>query len=59
MKGFSIHATPYYGPESNGMAESLVKTFTRDYLHMYPLQNAESVMEQLPRWFEDDNETLK
>jgi len=56
MMGLRSRTTPYYSPESNGMAESFIKTFKRDYVHMHPLYDARSVMEQLPRWFEDYNE---
>ena len=30
--GLLVVNTPAYSPESNGMAESLVKTFKRDYV---------------------------
>jgi putative transposase len=56
MMGLRSRTTPYYSPESNGMAESFIKTFKRDYVHMNPLYDARSVMEQLPKWFEDYNE---
>ncbi len=43
-------------PESNGLAEAFVKTFKRDYVWFGDLENAETVMSQLPHWFEDYNE---
>lgn len=53
--GFVVCTTPFYSPESNGMAEAFVKTFKRDYVHANPLYNARFVLEQLPKWFEDYN----
>ena len=55
--GFLICNTPSYSPESNGMAEAFVKTFKRDYVYLNQLENAQTVLEQLPAWFEDYNET--
>ncbi len=54
--GIELRTTPYRSPESNGMAESFVKTFKRDYIQLNPLPNARSVMKLLPEWFEDYNE---
>jgi len=54
--GFVVCTTPFYSPESNGMAEAFVKTFKRDYVDAHPLYNARYVLEQLPKWFEDYNE---
>jgi transposase InsO family protein len=55
MMGLEVRTTPVQSPESNGMAESFIKTFKRDYVHINPLHDARSVMEQLPTWFEDYN----
>lgn len=54
--GLEICTTAPYSPESNGMAESFVKTFKRDYVAFGDLSSADRVMEQLPAWFEDYNE---
>jgi len=54
--GLVVCTTPAYSPESNGMAESFVKSFKRDYVYLHRLDDAASVMRQLATWFEDYNE---
>ncbi len=53
--GFKPITTPAYSPESNGMAEALVNTLRRDYVSGADLSDADTVIEQLPKWFEDYN----
>ena len=48
--------TPVQSPESNGLAEAFVKTFKRDYVRVNPLPDAQTVLRQLDRWFEDYND---
>jgi putative transposase len=42
-------------PQSNGMAEAFVRTFTRDHAAVNPTPDAATVMRSLPKWFEHDN----
>ena len=53
--GFIMCTTPPYSPESNGMAESFVKSFKRDYVYLADLWTADDVLRDLPRWFDDYN----
>ena len=48
--------TPVASPESNGLAEALVRTFKRDYVRTNPLPDALTVLRQLHRWFADYND---
>jgi putative transposase len=48
--------TPVCSPQSNGMAESFVNTFKRDYVSRMDLADATTVMTQLPAAFEHFNE---
>lgn len=48
--------TPVCSPQSNGMAESFVNTFKRDYVARMDLRDAETVLAQLPAAFEHFNE---
>lgn len=48
--------TPVCSPQSNGMAESFVNTFRRDYLSRMDLSDAPTVLAQLPAAFEHFNE---
>lgn len=53
--GYEVRTTPAYSPESNGASEAFVKTFKRDYVYTHELPDAVTVLEQLPKWFEDYN----
>ena len=48
--------TPARSPQSNVMAEALIKTFKRDYAFCNDRSDAETVMAQIPGPFEDYNE---
>ena len=53
--GFIMCTTPPYSPESNGMAESFVKSLKRDYVYLADRWTAADVLRDLPRWFDDYN----
>jgi putative transposase len=48
--------TPIQSPESNGISESFVKTFKRDYVRLNPLPDAPSALRQIAGWFDDYND---
>lgn len=48
--------TMAYSPESNGMAEALVKTIKRDYVYANDCVDPEAVLEMIPGWIKDYNE---
>jgi putative transposase len=53
--GMEPCSTPVRSPQSNGMAEAFVKTFKRDYVSVNPVPDAQTVLAQLPLWFEHYN----
>jgi len=55
MLGLKPVTTPVSSQQSNGMAESFVKTFKRDYAQMAERPDSKMVMNQLAKWFEDYN----
>jgi putative transposase len=50
--GLKLVTTPEENPQSNGMAESLVKTIKRDYANLALRPDARTVLKQLPDWVE-------
>jgi putative transposase len=56
LLGLTPVNTPVCSPQSNGMAESFVNTFRRDYLSRMDLADAPTVLTQLPAAFEHFNE---
>ena len=54
--GLKPVTTPVCSPQSNGMAESFVNTFKRDYMSRMDLRDAPTVLAQLPGAFEHFNE---
>jgi transposase InsO family protein len=49
--------TPVRSSESNGMTEAFVKSFKRDYVFVHDRPDANTVLAQLPSWFEGCNES--
>ena len=48
--------TPVQSPQSNGISESFVKTFKRDYVRVNALPDALAALRQIAGWFEDYND---
>lgn len=48
--------TPVCSPQSNGMAESFVNTFKRDYVNQMDRSTAQTVLQQMPDAFKHFNE---
>jgi putative transposase len=53
--GLVPRTTPIQSPQSNGMAEALVKTIKRDYARVSARPDAASVLRQLNCWFDHYN----
>ena len=53
--GLEPRTTPVQSPQSNGMAEAFVRTIKRDYVRVSSLPDADTVLENLPLWFEHYN----
>ena len=56
MLGLKPVTTPVVNPQSNGMAESFVKTFKRDYARLADRPDSQTVMNALRQWLEHYNE---
>ena len=48
--------TPVQSPQSNGISEAFVNTLKRDYVHVSPLPDAETVIGLIAKWIEDYND---
>ncbi len=55
LLGLKPITTPVTSPQSNGMAESFVKTLKRDYAKLAHRPDSKAVMSQLQGWFDDYN----
>jgi putative transposase len=54
--GLEPRRTPVRSPQSNGMAESFVRTIKHDYVAIHGAPDAITVLRNLPKWFEHYNE---
>jgi hypothetical protein len=48
--------TPVRSPQSSGIVESFVETFKREYVYVHDRPDVKTVLAQLGRWFNDQNE---
>lgn len=55
LMGLKPITTPVTSPQSNGIAESFVKTLKRDYAKLANRPDSKTVMAQLQGWFDDYN----
>jgi putative transposase len=53
--GLKPVTTPETSPQSNGMAESFVKTLKWDCAKLAEPPDSQTVMAHLPKWFDDYN----
>jgi putative transposase len=53
--GLKPVTTPLTSPQSNGLAESFMKTLKRDCAKLADRPDSQKVMAQLPKWFDDYN----
>lgn len=53
--GLKAVTTPVSSPQSNGMAENLVKILMHDYARLAERPNSQTVMSQRSKWFDDYN----
>ncbi|HIH8983123.1 TPA: integrase core domain-containing protein, partial [Serratia marcescens] len=56
LLGLEPKRTAVRSPESNGMAESFVKTMKRDYISVMPRPDARTAVQKLAMAFEHYNE---
>ena len=54
--GLKPITTPVESPQSNGMAESFVKTFKRDCARLCRRLGSQTIMRDLKRWFDHSND---
>jgi len=54
--GLPPRTTSVSSPQSNGMAETFVRTPKRDYVRMNPRPDAQTVIAQLPGWLAHYND---
>jgi putative transposase len=53
--GLERLTTPVTSPQSNGMAEAFVRIIKRGYARVNPSPDAQTVIENLPVWFDHYN----